>query len=153
TLFAMRETFDEQNAKGLASFVASTNWPAQARAQALTVLAELHHQRPEWTGKWWATQPAKDPPPAKTVAWSGTPFVITSVTNTLRDPQQQVRHAAVEALAKMADTNVAPALCEMYSREAGEMKHAILQALGGLPSPASGDLVAGILAEPEQNKD
>jgi len=153
TLFAMRETYDEQNVKALAAFVASPKWDGESRAQALAVLAELHRQRPAWDGGWWSIQPAKQSPPAKTVDWPGTPIVMASLTNALKDSQVLVRHASVDALAKVSDTNVGPALCEMYSHESADLQRAILRTLGGLGGAASGDLVAGILADPEKNKE
>ncbi|MGZ4961196.1 MAG: HEAT repeat domain-containing protein [Limisphaerales bacterium] len=153
TLFAMRETYDEQNVKALAGFVASPKWSAESRAQALATVAELHRERPAWTGGWWSTQPAKDAPPAKTVEWAGTPSVLASLTTALKDTQVAVRRAAVDALALIGDTNVTGALCEMYPSESAEMKRAILKTLGGLGGTNSGALVAGILADPAKNSD
>jgi putative membrane-bound dehydrogenase-like protein len=152
TLFAMRETFNEQNARALADFVASPNASTNSRAETLTVLADLHRERPAWTGGWWSTQPAKGSPPAKTVEWSGTPLVTSTVTAALKDQKVAIRRAAIEAVAKMADTNLAPALCDMYAREY-ELKHAILHTLGDLGGTRAGELAASILAEPDKNKE
>lgn len=153
TLIAMRETYDQQNVAALATFVASTNWPGDARALALTTLSELHHQRPAWTGNWWSTQPARGSPAAKTEKWTGTSQVIAAVTNALKDPQTGVRRTAVDALAKIGDTNVTPLLCAVYPDQVLEVKRSILEALGGLCGTNSGDLVANVLASPEKNKD
>ncbi|MDB6058960.1 MAG: putative rane-bound dehydrogenase, partial [Verrucomicrobiales bacterium] len=153
TLFAMRETFDVENAKALAAFVASEQWPAESRAQALKTLADLHRQRPAWTGGWWSIQPAKEAPPAKTVEWAGTPIVMASLTNALKEPQVLVRRGAIDSLATAGNTNVTPILCDMYSRESVEMKRAILHTLGSLGGTVAGELVAGILAEPDKNKE
>jgi putative membrane-bound dehydrogenase-like protein len=151
TLFAMRETYDDQNVKALAAFIAATNWPGDSRAKALTTLAELDRKRPAWTGGWWSIQPAKGEPTAKTEQWSGTPFVMTSVTNALLDSQVPVRHAAVEVLAKIGDTNVTPLLCQIFAGETVEIKRSILQTLGGLGGTNSAALVASLLSEPAKN--
>ncbi len=153
TLFAMRETYDDQNVKALAAFVASMQWPAESRAQVLTNLAELHRQRPAWTGGWWLTQPANAAPPAKTVQWAGTPSVMASLTNALKDTQIAVRRASLEALALVGEANVTGAVCEMYPSEGTELKRAILKTLGGLGGTNSGALVAEILADPAKNSD
>jgi putative membrane-bound dehydrogenase-like protein len=76
------------------------------RARALAVLAQLHRKAPPWDGKWWQTQPAKNPPPAKTVEWEGTKFVIAAIDDAFHSNDAELRAAAIEA----ARTTREPAL-------------------------------------------
>ncbi|HEY2951852.1 MAG TPA: HEAT repeat domain-containing protein, partial [Verrucomicrobiae bacterium] len=114
TLFAMRETNYGTNVLALAGIVNDTDNSSQARAAGLPVLAELHRQRPAWNGKWWATQPVKSPPPAKTVEWAGTPLVLATVRGALQDPSPVVRRAAIDAVQITSDTNAATRLRELF---------------------------------------
>jgi putative heme-binding domain-containing protein len=152
--FALRDAFDDQNVKALADFVASKQNPPQARAEALTALAELHHQRPAWTGTWWNTQPARGLPPAKTVEWSGTSNVLASIQTGLQDSELVLRRAAVLAIAVASDTPAGPRLREMFTHETSrEMQLAVLRALGNVKDSESGSFLAGILANPAKNAD
>lgn len=108
--FALRETYDEANVKALAELVASASASPEARAAALEVLAELHRERPVWAGRWWGTQPVKSPPPPKTVAWAGTPTVLTAVRAALRDASPLVRRASVAGVELARDQESSPAL-------------------------------------------
>ena len=152
--FALRETFDEKNVKALADYAAAKRNPPQARADALTVLAELHHQRPSWTGTWWNTQPARGLPPAKTVEWAGTPIVLASIQAALQDTELAPRRAAVLAIAVASETPAGPRLREMFSRETSpEMQLAVLRALGDVKDSESGSFLAGILTNPGKYSD
>ncbi|MSU37100.1 MAG: c-type cytochrome [Pedosphaera sp.] len=154
TRFAMRETFNDQNLAILAGFVASNTASPEFRASALPLLAELHHERTPWTGKWWGTQPVKGSPRPKTVEWAGTSVVKAAIRNRLTDSDLLVRRAAVEAVAIASDNGAAPTLREMFGRESdSEMKRALVRSLGELKDEGSGALLAGILADPLKNED
>ena len=152
TLFAMRETYDPLNVGALADFVESTNAPAEARAQALAELAELHRRRPAWDSKWWGTQPVKGAPEPKTVEWAGTPLVLTAIDHALSDAAPAVRREAVSAVAIAAVATAAPRLRTMFDSETETSgKQAILQALGVLKDAAAGPLIATVLADVAKN--
>ncbi len=152
--FALRDAFEEANVQALAEFATSTRHPPEARAEALTALAELHHQRPAWTGTWWNTQPARGLPPAKTVEWAGTSTVLAAIQADLQDAELAPRRAAVLALAVASDTPAGPRLREMFARETSrEMQLAVLRALGNLKDPESAPFLAGILTNPAPNAD
>jgi putative membrane-bound dehydrogenase-like protein len=149
--FALRETYDEAVVKALTEFIASPGISPDGRAAALEVLVELHHKRPEWTGRWWATQPVKSPPPAKTVEWAGTPAVLAAVRGSLQDQSLLVRRAAVAGVEIIRDKDSATSLREVFTRESDlENRKAILRAIGSLKDTAAGSLLAGLLAEPQQ---
>jgi putative membrane-bound dehydrogenase-like protein len=152
TLFAMRETYDGTNVLALAGIVSDTDNSSQARAAALSVLAELHRQRPPWNGKWWATQPVKSPPPAKSVEWAGTPLVLATVREALQDPSHVVRRAAIDAVQITHDTNTAPRLRELFGSEAEvEARQAILLSLAAIKDATSADLIIALLQDPARN--
>lgn len=152
--FALRDAFDDQNVKALAEYAAAKKNPPDARAETMAALAELHHQRPAWTGNWWNTQPARGLPPAKTVEWAGTSNVLASIQAGLQDPELALRRAAVLAIAVASDTPAGPKLREMFARESSrEMQLAVLRALGNVKDAESGAFIAGILANPAKNAD
>lgn len=149
TLFAMRETFQEENVRALSGFVSGANASPESRAEALAVLAELHHQPPPWAGRWWATQPVKGSPPAKTVEWPGSALVRTAVRQALSDPEVAVRRAAVAAVALAMDLEAAPRLRDLFTSESDvELRRAIIRALGDLKDGAAAGLIANILGNP-----
>ena len=60
------------------------------REAAVRLLAALHHQTPRWQGEWWAYHPVNSPPPAKTVAWTGTARVLQTLRAALDDSNAAV---------------------------------------------------------------
>ncbi|HZK80469.1 MAG TPA: HEAT repeat domain-containing protein, partial [Humisphaera sp.] len=83
TALAMHEVFDKALVDALAAFIADkANSPA-ARADALEAIAPLHRQRPAWNGRWWGTQPQRNPAAAKTVDWDATPIVLKTIRESL----------------------------------------------------------------------
>lgn len=147
TLFAMRESFAAQNAQALVAFAGSESAAPEARAEALTTLAALHHKPVEWDGKWWGTQPVlRESPPAKTIDWAGTKPVLAAIGAALKDANIVVRRAAVAAVGAAGDTSAAPDLRAMFVGETDpELRKSILQTLGKIKDQASGPLVAGLL--------
>ena len=73
----MEQVYDVQAASALATFAASSKRPIEERTKAIEYLAEIHRKASPWDGHWWGTQPANGKPPAKTIAWDGTPRVMT----------------------------------------------------------------------------
>ena len=78
----------------------STKRRIAERLKALEYLAEVDRKPPPWNGKWWGTQPAKQKPPARTIAWYGTPRVIGDAPRAVKgDSSPPIRTAAVDSLA------------------------------------------------------
>ena len=152
TLFAMRETFAQQNAAALIAFASSDAQPA-ARAEALTTLAALHHAPVPWTGKWWGTQPVlREAPLPKTVAWAATDPILAAIGVALKDSDFIVRRAAVAAVGIAGYAGAAPELRAMWRRETdSDLLKTILQTLGQLRDQPAGPLVAALLDEPAKN--
>ncbi len=153
TLFAMRESFAPQNAAALIAFAGSESAAPEARAAAITTLADLHHAPVAWDGKWWGTQPVlREAPLPKTVEWPGTKPVIAAIDTALRDAHLLVRRAAVAAVGTAGDTAAAPELRAMFVSETDAgLRQSILQALGKIKDQTAGPLVAGLLDSPLEN--
>src|SRR5439155_11976454 len=83
--------------------------PAERRA-AVETFARNYKDRKPYAGTWWGTQPARNPPPKRDVAWDGTPIVRDTGVKALGDPAAEVRKAAVAALVEWADPETLPPL-------------------------------------------
>jgi putative membrane-bound dehydrogenase-like protein len=132
-LLAMEQVYDTAAVERLAGFAASPRRLADERMMAIRFLAEVHHQAPPWDGQWWGTQPAQGKPPARTIAWKGSPLAIRSIRQRLTDSSAPIRIAAVEALVETADRESLPQLRTQFSadRDPG-VRRAIALALGKL---------------------
>jgi len=147
TMFAMRETFQEENINALASFVGDRAIPGEARAGALAVLSELHRKSAPWNGHWWGTQPVKSPLPAKVIDWEGTPVVLATVAASLKDPDAAVRLAAVRGTETTHDTNAAVRLVAMFPEEIEQsIRRAIIAAMGAMKGPAASAFIDSLLS-------
>ena len=105
--------------------------PAEAKAQALRLLAAVHRRRPAWKGEWWAYHPALSTPPAKTENWEGTPTVLAALRGGIADADPGVRLAAVEGLREAGAADVAPVLRARFLDEPDPgVRLALLSALG-----------------------
>lgn len=150
-LLAAHETYDPALVDALAAILADKSAPAAGRAAALEALAPLHHQRPAWDGKWWATQPAGSPPAEKTVVWAGTQIVLDALRNGLKDSTPEIRRAAIASLEVAPDPEAVQALADMFSHESDlTTRRAILHALAASKSPAAIDVVGGVFKDPSQ---
>ena len=117
----------------LIRFAESAARPIDERIKAIRFLAEVHRKAPPWDGKWWGTQPAKGEPPARTIAWEGTPSGAGGVPRLLRDPSAAIRIAAVDALAEAKDQESLPTIRSRFDGEKdAEVRRAIALALGKL---------------------
>ncbi len=149
TTFALRETYDEQLLAVLVALYGDGAKPFAVRRAALELIAALHHQKPPWMGQWWAYHPALQPPPAKTVAWSGTETVLATLRGGLRESDPALRRACIDGLVAARDTNSAPALREIFPREADPASRAaILRALGTMKDPGALALITAELQHP-----
>jgi putative membrane-bound dehydrogenase-like protein len=153
TRFALREIFAEPNVAALAAFVATPTADPEARAAALTFLADLHRKPVAWDGKWWGTQPVlREAPTPRTVEWAGTPRVIAAITAALGDAPLPVRRAAVTATATAGLTTVAPQLRAMLANEPDvELRRTLIRTLGSLHDAATGALLAPMLTTSPEN--
>lgn len=147
TLFAMRETFSASAADALARTVVAPNTTVESRKAALGALAELHRLAAPWDGKWWGTQPVlREKPAPKTETWSKTSAVQDAVQFSLRDSDESVRRAAVDAAATSIATGAGPELRTMWSREAAvDFRQSILRTLGTIKDPEASAIAARVI--------
>ncbi len=104
---ALRELYDLRLVDALIAAVEKSTVAPQLRAQALLTLAEVEKRAPPWDGKWWLTQPAKNPPPAKSERWEGTARIAAVIQRAFEgDPPPELR----ETLATIARLTRSPAL-------------------------------------------
>lgn len=98
--FAMRETFDKELVRMLASAYryAAANEP-DFKVAVLNALAPLHHKPPEWKGEWWAYHPFRLAPPAKTNDWEGSSIIFETLSAAIDDTVASVRSNALDGLA------------------------------------------------------
>jgi HEAT repeat protein len=120
----------------------------KVREQIVATLGRLYFDRPPYPGTWWGTQPAAQKPPARTVAWEGTPFVRDALLKALADRDAAVRRAAVAALTAAND----PATLEpLAARLAAEKEPAarldLIRAISGLKTPKIVPVLQGVLAD------
>ena len=148
-LRAMDLVYDVSAVDVLAKFVKSPSRDGSERIKAIQFLAEVHRKAAPWDGNWWGTQPAKQKPPAKTIAWDGTPKVMGSIRELLRDPATPVRIAAIEAVVTTGDPDLLPDLRRLFtSAEPLEIQRASAHALGELADAGSLDQLTSSLVDP-----
>ena len=149
TVFALRETYDEQLLKALVALSSDSKTSSAVRLAALELIAALYRQKPAWKGQWWAYHPALQPPPAKTETWAGTDTVLATLRDGLRESNPELRRACINGLAVARDTNSAPALRDIYHRETDPASRAtILRALGAMKDPGALTLAVAELKQP-----
>jgi putative heme-binding domain-containing protein len=150
TLFAFRNAYQTEAAQALADFAASAANSAGGRAAALSAVAELALQAPAWDGSWWATQPVKSPPPAKTRTWEGTETARKAIEAALDSADTSMKLAGIAAAQSAGNTAFAATLRSLYLKESSDaIRGAILRALGELKDAESAGLVAGVIRQPE----
>ncbi len=148
-LLAMEEVYDTEALRQLTRFAESAKRPVDERIKAVQFLAEVHRKPPPWDGKWWGTQPAAGMPPAKTIAWEGTPRVLAAARQLLRDPAARIRIAAIDALAEAKDQESRATIRSRFDDESdAEVRRAIVLALGKLEDRTSLDLMIAAFRDP-----
>jgi putative heme-binding domain-containing protein len=146
---ALRETYEPALVEALAGFARDPREPAPAKAQALGLLAAVHHGRPAWKGEWWAYHPALTPPPAKTEPWEGTPMVLAALRDGIDAPDPGLRRAGVDGLREAGANDDAPALRARFRGEPDPgVRRALIGALGAFRDEGSRGLIAGVLRDP-----
>lgn len=98
----LRDRTDAAAIERLAGFAASEGDPA-LRAHAVLALQEDAYGELPWDGKWWSIDPARRPPPARTVVHAATARALAALRAALADRSAMVQLAALKAVAKLAD--------------------------------------------------
>lgn len=150
TFFAMRETFSPESPDALAKLVVSPEAPAAARLTALNTLAELHRMAPSWSGRWWGTQPVlREKPAPKSETWAKTAVVHDAILAALRDADESVRRAAIDAVATAQHPSAGPSLRQMWARESSvDLRQALLRSLGAIKDPEASALASSVIEDP-----
>jgi putative heme-binding domain-containing protein len=91
---------------------------ALAPEEALDLLAAVARKAPPWDGKWWQTQPAKSPPPAKTEAWQGTGVAVAAIERAFAVPGLSM--AALRAEREIREPSLVPKVREILAREGSD---------------------------------
>ena len=148
TLQAMEMEYDEDAASALAKFAGDPKRDPSERARALFLLAQGHRKPAPWDGKWWHTQPAKTDPPAKTVDWEGTTFVLKAVRDRLGDADLLLRGAAVEAVVDEGDRDALPLLRARFPAESDpKVRKGLAKAFGALKDREALPLLVAVLKD------
>ncbi len=105
------------------------------RARAALLLGRWAYQPKPYDGKWWGTQPVKNPPPPASVAWAGTPPALAALTAALADADPGVRLAVAQAFTGFTlDAAGKPAGAALRARLSTEteatVRRQLIEALG-----------------------
>jgi putative membrane-bound dehydrogenase-like protein len=118
------------------------------RAQAVELLARVHHDRKPYAGGWWGTRPEQQKPPARVVEWEGTPLVRDALLKALGDKAAEVRKAAAVGLLAMNDPSTLAALTRQFTKESDPTTRAdIVRAVGGLKGAPSVQFLDAVLRD------
>jgi putative heme-binding domain-containing protein len=106
------------------------------RQGAVEVLARNAKDRPLYAGTWWGTQPARQNPPARTIAWEGTPLIRDALIRALRDDAAEVRQAAVVGLIELKDPESLNAfITQLDAEKNAAARSDLIRAIAALNSP------------------
>ncbi len=122
------------------------------RARVAATLAGLYRRYPEWSGRWFGTNPLAGAMPRKSADWSpeGMDAVLIGLARGLRDPDPRVRRPAIAGLADVGPRAV-PLLRARLATEADPAAlSALAQALGAAVDVKSGPALAQILLDPKR---
>jgi len=142
---ALTEQYDLTTVSILEKLAQHSN--AEIRQQAVAALARVFKDRKPYVGGWWGTQPAGQKPPAREVAWEGTPKVREAILGTLADKDAGVRKAAVAALIAANDPETLQPLVKQFAAEKDAARVDLVRAIAGLPAAKTADFLAGILKD------
>src|SRR5262249_20010458 len=121
---------------------------APRRARLVETLARAHKDRKPYAGGWWGTRPEQQKPPARVVAWEGTPLVRDAVLGALADKDAEVRKAAVAGLLAMNDPETLDPLVKQFAKESDPATRIdVVRAVGGLKAATAVDFLDGIVRD------
>jgi len=128
---ALRELHDARLADALATAASLETIAPEIRAGVLLTLASIEKKTAPWDGKWWETQPAKRPRPAKTETWEGTATVAAALERAFAAPQQPpaIRAALAAIVRESRNPALFPRLRAMAAESADAAERASLLAL------------------------
>ncbi len=144
-----RERYDLATVRELAKLVESRVQAPPEILRALELLGGLARKPEPWDGKWWGTQPARNPRPAHTLDWEGTPAALAGLESGFEHRRQDVRAAAYEAVARVHDRGACAKLRERFAAEGDEaLRVRILAILGELGDEGCVALLRALLSDP-----
>jgi putative membrane-bound dehydrogenase-like protein len=148
-LEAFAEAYDPRAVTALAEAMPRFSNPV-LRSRAVEILARNYKDRKPYAGTWWGTRPEQQRPPARVVAWEGTPKVRDAVVAALADKDAGVRQAAVAALVEMKDPDTFEPLRTRFAQEKDEATRVdLVKAVAGLKTTASGEFVRSVAVNAE----
>jgi putative heme-binding domain-containing protein len=143
---ALNEEFDMNVIRVLEKLAQSKE--ATVRKAAVETLSRNYKDRKPYAGGWWGTQPAGQKPPAREVAWEGTPKVREAILGALADKDASVRKAAVAALIAASDPETLQPLVKQYGVEKDAAARVdLVRAVAGLPATQTTDFLASVLKD------
>ncbi|HAM71443.1 MAG TPA: hypothetical protein DCM86_07360, partial [Verrucomicrobiales bacterium] len=145
----LRETYDPALVTALSTFSLSPEVSLPRRLIAIGLLADLHRQLPPWKGEWWVYHPVNQPPPKKSVDWTGTQEVASTLRRLLESGTGEIRTAAIEWIGKAEITSAAQDLRTLFDRHPDVETHQkVLPVLGRLHDTNCGPMVVALLDTP-----
>ena len=135
--------FETRVIDGLANFAKSQKTPD--RIHAVAALGRVAYQAKPWDGKWWGTQPVKNPPSPNSVPWEGTARTLKLLTEALADPEKDVRLCVAHAFANfILDESGKAAGAELRARLTAEtepsIRRQLIESLGVQKDPQAMDV-------------
>ena len=129
----LSEVYDKRAADALIEL--SKNPSREIRKGGANNLQRQCAERKPYPGTWWGTQPANTKPPAREIAWEGTPLIRDAILAALGDEDASVRKAAVEGLIVLHDPETLPQLIGRLEKETALANRVdLVRAISGLKS-------------------
>ena len=141
----LRDRTDGPAIARLAGLVAS-GADSALRVRAVLALQENAYGEVPWDGRWWSIDPARRPPPARTVRHAATERALEALRAALSDRDEAVQLAALRASAVLQDTQAVPQVRELATRGASPAARSeALKTLGRLKDGSAAPLLAAAL--------
>jgi putative heme-binding domain-containing protein len=133
SFYALQETRNEKLIEALSDVLNSNASSSATRVSVIALLTGQAFEEPPWDGSWWGVggNPSSRPRPRRTRPWTGTAPALSLIRKSLEDRDQMVRNAALSAATELRDTNAAPIIEGLLSRETDDaVRKQLLSALG-----------------------
>lgn len=109
----------------------------QERSEALITLGDAALLPKPYDGKWWGTQPAKNPKPLPSATWEGTAEALGALTTALGADSRELRTAAAKAFTRFSlagdsttkETSLAALRSRLQTEKDGDVRLALIEAL------------------------